>query len=68
MRSEKKWYTMVYDATGAFEGDLLIGYDLIPMNDKINVSNSSFIIFIVSNSSYLSKNNTLHLNYGSNWP
>jgi hypothetical protein len=38
MRSEKKWYTMVYDATGELEGDLLIGYDFIPMNDKLNVT------------------------------
>jgi hypothetical protein len=29
---------MIYDATGDLEGDLLIGYDIIPMNDKINVS------------------------------
>ena len=43
MRSEKKWYTMVYDATGELEGDLLIGYDLIPMNDKINVSSKILI-------------------------
>ena len=42
MRSEKKWYTMVYDATGDLEGDLLIGYDLIPMNDKLNVTLTSY--------------------------
>ena len=34
---------MVYDATGELEGDLLIGYDLIPMNDKINVSSNILI-------------------------
>lgn len=32
---------MVYDATGDLEGDLLIGFDLIPMNDKINVSSTN---------------------------
>jgi len=66
MRSEKKWYTMVYDATGELEGDLLIGYDLIPMNDKINVSNPLLMVSIVSDSPYFSENNTMYLDNGSN--
>ena len=37
MGSEEKWYTMFYDATEEYQGDILIKYNLIPMHLKYDV-------------------------------
>lgn len=45
-RSEPKWYDLIFEATQSKEGRLLVGYDLIPLTDRI------LVIHISSNNTY----------------
>lgn len=31
---EQEWYELIFDATNSKEGQILVGYDIIPMHEK----------------------------------
>jgi hypothetical protein len=43
MGSEEKWYTMKYDATDEYQGDILIKYNIIPMHLRNYVSEIALV-------------------------
>lgn len=35
---DPEWHDLIFDATGAKEGQILIGYDIIPLHEREYVS------------------------------
>ncbi len=43
---DPEWYDLIFDATNSKEGQILVGYDLIPMADKDAVILTSLTMLV----------------------
>ena len=42
---EPEWYHMLFDATGVKEGEILLGYDIIPLHEREYVYTHYYILY-----------------------